>query len=138
MGIDLFMEDEQGIKLAEVLDPHGCIGRIVSLFGDKSPGPLHFIDPYGDTVFNQLQIPLLIRELEAARDLVTDDAVARLARQEIEDALKANWDHSVIQSIESPSRTLSAPDIRACLESIIDLANRAQGQPHTYLKFYGD
>ena len=68
MGVNLYMEDEDGAQLAEVLDPQGFVGRIV----------------------------------------------------------------------ESSNRTLSPSDIGAHLERVLDLARRAQGEVHTYLKFYGD
>jgi hypothetical protein len=107
MGVDLYMENEGGTKLGEVLDPHGLISRVVSLFGNETTTLLRFIDPYGDTVFNQLQIPVLIRELETVRILLTDDIIGALAQQELEDARKANWAPTVVQYIESSNRSLS-------------------------------
>jgi len=138
MGVNLYMEDEAGAKLAEVLDPRGFVGCIVSLAGNENTVCLRFIDPYGDTVFNQLQIPVLIRELEAARGLISDERVTQIGQHEIESARRAKWAPTVIQSIESSNRTLAASDIRAHLERVLDLARRAQGKVHTYLKFYGD
>jgi len=138
MGVNLFTEDERGARLAELLDPHGFVGCIVALAGHEKTVCLRFVDPYGDTLFNQLQIPVLIRELEAARDLITDERVAELGQEKLESARKAGWAPMVIQSIESSNRTLTATDIRAHLERVLNLARRTQGKAHTYLKFYGD
>lgn len=138
MGVDLYLEDEEGAKLAGIPDPHGYVGCIVSLAGCEHPVCVRFIDLYGDTVFNQIQIPVLIKELESARDLITDERVASLGQQKLEDARAGKWDPAVVQAIESSNRRLSASSIRAHLEQILDLARRSQGEVHTYLKFYGD
>jgi len=138
MGVNLYIEDENGAQLAEVLDPRGFVGRIVSLVGNQATICLRFIDPYGNTVFNQLQILTLIRELETAREQVTDELVAKLAQEFLEKARKARWSPAVIQEIESSNRSVSASDIRGHMERMLALALRAQGKVHTYLKFYGD
>ena len=139
MGINLYVEDEQGTRLADLLDPKGYVGCIVSLGGHGNTSCLRFIDPYGDTVFNQLQVPILIRELEATRDLVTPARVAELGQQFLEGARNAKWAPTVIESIVSSNRSVSASDIRAHLERLLDLARRAQEEGvHAYLKFYGD
>ena len=138
MSIDLYIEDEDGTSEGEVLDPHDLTGRIAALAGHESTGCLRFIDPDGNTVFNQFQILALIRELEAAREHVTDERVARLGQSELESAREAKWDPTLIHSIESRNRRMRAADIRAHLEELLALARRARGKPHTYLKFYGD
>ncbi|HEX5052840.1 MAG TPA: hypothetical protein VFZ65_13770 [Planctomycetota bacterium] len=63
---------------------------------------LRFLDPFGDTTFNQLQIVVLVEEL---------------------------------QGIVSAQ---PEPEVRDHLRRILDLAIRARGQAHTYLKFFGD
>jgi len=64
MGIDLFWEDERGKSLGTVTDEKNLFARL--LVNSKLDGTvcLRFIDRYGDTVFNQLQIPSLIGEIE--------------------------------------------------------------------------
>jgi hypothetical protein len=42
------------------------------------------VDPYGDTVFNQLQIPVLIEELEAVAERATDADLEGSVRKLIE------------------------------------------------------
>lgn len=138
MGVNLYMEDEDGAQLAEVGDPKGFVERIVSIAGNEKTVCLRFIDLYGDTVFNQLQIPVLVRELEAARGQLTERRFAQLGQHALKSARKAKEAPAVIQHIESANRIRSASNVRAHLERILKLARRAQGEVHTYLKFYGD
>ena len=63
---------------------------------------LRFVQPWGDAVFNQLQIPVLLSEL----------------RGELRNPL--------------------APEVRAQLEKVAGLVERAVGQSHVYVKFIGD
>jgi hypothetical protein len=55
-------EDEFGEVIAE-FDPRGIELRIVAA-ASSSGGCLRFIDPYGNFLVNQLQLPVLIAELE--------------------------------------------------------------------------
>ena len=72
--IQVFLEDENGAGLAEVVDGHGVL-----LGGRREDGYselccLRFIDTYGDTVFNYLQMPTLLNELDWLRGKVSDSA----------------------------------------------------------------
>jgi hypothetical protein len=71
-------------------------------YWDTSFVCLRFIDPYGDTTFNQLQIPHLAKELE--------------------------------QILAS----LPAGAVREHCEKVLLMARKAEGETHTYLKFYAD
>ena len=102
MGIDMRHEDENGEMLEELLDPQALVSRILPPANGSDSVCLRFIDPYGDTVFNQLQIPILISELEHAQ------------------------------------KSGVAPDVSQHLQSMLTLARRADGNTHTYIKFYGD
>lgn len=66
MGIEVAWVDETHEKIRVIEDPHG---RLTSFFtSDLStlgPTCLRFVDPWGDTVFNQSQIPVLLAELRA-------------------------------------------------------------------------
>lgn len=64
---DLLWEDEEGNCIESF---NGSIGAIFRLMGEHALEPnlettfcLQFIDQWGDTTFNQLQIPQLISEL---------------------------------------------------------------------------
>jgi hypothetical protein len=63
MGIDLNLQDENGELIEQVADPQGEFARLIRDFSDESTICLRFIDPYGDTIFNQNQLPVLLEEL---------------------------------------------------------------------------
>jgi hypothetical protein len=63
MGIDAQTQDERGVVIGKLLDPQSLTQILISDEANRTTC-LRFIDPYGDTLFNQLQIPVLISELE--------------------------------------------------------------------------
>jgi hypothetical protein len=138
MSIDLYMEDEEGAALGEALDPGDLTGRIIALAAHGGTVCLRFVHPEGNTVFNQFQIPTLIRELEAAREYVTEERLAVLGRSELASAREARWAPSVIHAIEARNLKVQTADVRAHLERLVELSEQARGKAHTYLKFYGD
>jgi hypothetical protein len=75
MGVDLKWENEDGRTIEEVLDPQMCISHLVLQTDLTRTACLRFIDPYGDTTFNQLQIPILIEELESVFESALDEQV---------------------------------------------------------------
>lgn len=69
MGIDMRWEDENGKELETIPSPSRS--QFAALIPDhnikdnvKEFPCLCYIDPYGDTVFNRLQMPQLIADLE--------------------------------------------------------------------------
>ena len=103
MGIDLHWINERGEKIDALLDPGFVTQKIVEAScGFDRTVCLRFIDPYGDTVFNQAQIEVLIEEIRAISDSALD------------------------------------PAAREHKEEILQLASKARGQIHTYLRFFGD
>jgi len=132
------MEDEEGAALGEVPDPDDLTERIVALAGHSGTVCLRFVHPEGNTVFNQFQIPTLIRELEAAREFVTEERLATLGQAELESAREAKWTAAVIRAIDLRNQRTTAEDVQAHLARILELADQARGKSHTYLKFYGD
>lgn len=64
--IGLQRENEDGETIAP-FDPDGIDLRIFSRIGKESLC-LQFIDPYGDTIINQMQLPHLISELAEIRE----------------------------------------------------------------------
>ena len=64
MGIDLRWENEKGEPLAELGDPGFLVARFLPPFDARDFHCLRFVDPAGDTVFNQAQITQLVWELE--------------------------------------------------------------------------
>ena len=128
MGCDLRLESENDSQLDELPDPRGYVGVVVELAAASKTMCLRFIDPYGDTTFNRVQVPVLIEELLATRELVTDEAIAQLAQRRY----GAAWRD------EAVSRALSSQAVRAHVEQMLKLARRCHDNVHTYLKFYGD
>ena len=102
MGIDLQWISERGEVRESVLDERNLVAEIVAASKEEESVCLRFIDPYGDTIFNQLQIPVFLKEVRAV-------AAKSLSREAMEHRGK-----------------------------ITELATKAEGQVHTYLKFYGD
>ena len=64
MGIDLHWENERGEQLAELGDRDFLVARFLPPFDAPDFPCLRFVDPAGDTVFNQAQITQLVLELE--------------------------------------------------------------------------
>src|SRR3546814_3871568 len=73
MGIDVHWRDERGETLAIVEDAGMLLSRLSNFFSGQSASVcLRFIDPFGDTCFNQHQIPVLLSELRQALASVSD------------------------------------------------------------------
>jgi hypothetical protein len=64
MGVNLRWEDERGKELAVVLDPRNEFAHALNEANLNQTVCLRFIDPWGDTTFNSLQMPVLVEELE--------------------------------------------------------------------------
>lgn len=65
MGIDLSWVDEHGGLLGGIDDPHNLTHQLLAQTSEESSRCLRFIDPYGDTIFNQGQIRVLEAELRS-------------------------------------------------------------------------
>jgi hypothetical protein len=63
MAIDAILQNINGQREAEVVDSNYSLAHIWPI-GDQSFPLLQYIDPYGNTVFNGLQMPEVQRELE--------------------------------------------------------------------------
>lgn len=70
-------QDERGVELGRLDDP-GFPPELLPA-NDELPTTacLRFIDPYGDTVFNQARLDQLLSELESRRAGITDLRVRR-------------------------------------------------------------
>ncbi len=64
MGIDIRWENERGEQLATLPDPDFLVAKFLPHFEDRKFACLRFVDPAGDTIFNQAQIHELVSELE--------------------------------------------------------------------------
>jgi hypothetical protein len=88
MGIDATVESEDGEVEAELPDPQDLTDRLVAPFRGSDSPCLRFVDPYGNTTFNGLQLRVLIGELERAIQIAPHpqvkshgEALLALARQ---------------------------------------------------------
>jgi hypothetical protein len=88
MGIETVWRTQAGAELDRVSDPRSVLSRYTTSSDRQGTVCLRFLDPYGDACFNQLQIPGLAEEFEAAARQATDPdlreqllAVARLAKR---------------------------------------------------------
>ncbi len=98
MGINAAWIKENGESKQEVFDPQQCLTRLVTSRWHtlSQTRCLQFVEPWGDAVFNQSQVPHLLQELRA----------------ELPEARE--------------------PEIKAHLEKVIRLVERAVNQTHTY------
>lgn len=78
MPVTVQVENEKGERQGE-LWMHPDSNRILQLATDDGCC-LRFIDPYGSTVFNQVQIPALIQELRAIEPRLTEPAMRLVLR----------------------------------------------------------
>lgn len=98
MGIDVRLENEAGDEVETLLDYEDSLEKIILECERKRSPTLRFIDAYGNTVFNRLQVPYLIREVELARERLRDQtardfaddllALAKRCRAEVNTYLK--------------------------------------------------
>lgn len=67
MGIDVAWVNERHEHKQDVFDPQQCLTRLAtSAWPASQTVCLRFIDAWGDTVFNQAQITVLLEELRVA------------------------------------------------------------------------
>ena len=84
MGIDIAIVDENGVKIEIIYDPASMTIRLLPDYSKADSPCLRFIDPYGDTVFNYLQIPVLINELEETLPQISDKVIVAHGRKIVE------------------------------------------------------
>jgi hypothetical protein len=102
MALDITWEDERGEILEKCPNWFNLWNHISDPAEIQGTCCLRFLDDYGDTTFNQIQIPVLLAELESLLPKSKDD------------------------------------EARNSLESVIGFIRKAEGEIHTYIKFYGD
>lgn len=62
MGLDVELQDEWGGQIDSVGDPKNLLARLLPINSDPEYVMLSAIDPYGDTVFNGLQMVRFLPE----------------------------------------------------------------------------
>lgn len=72
MPIKVILQNIDGTRrIGSVVDPDGGLNRCLPL-GDQSFPLLQFVDPYGNAVFNHLQMPQLLEELRMLSSRCSD------------------------------------------------------------------
>ena len=87
MGLLIRLEDESGKSLEDLPDWDNVLSRVLP-WGDQSFHCLRYVDPYGNAIFNRLQMDELMQELKRIRGVAQTelerefiDAVERLAQR---------------------------------------------------------
>jgi len=89
MGLEIQLQDEWGRQIESIADPKNLLAGLLPSGQKRDAYPmLGGIDPYGDTVFNSLQIPCFLSEwANAVSDIRTEEdralvsEIERLARR---------------------------------------------------------
>jgi hypothetical protein len=74
MGMAIQLEDQQGKVLEEIPDLESFLARLFPSWEDDGFHCLRYIDPWGDTIFNHLQMDEVILELRRIRATTTVEA----------------------------------------------------------------
>ena len=83
MGIELVWEEENGTELARLGDPQSLLKGFLPPESALEFACLRFVDPYGDTIFNTLQLPVLLHELIALDPKPLEPRVAEHLKEAI-------------------------------------------------------
>jgi len=79
MGFAIRLEDEKGKAEQELFDLENVLSRLLPSWEDREFHCLRYIDPWGNTVFNHLQMDEFIEELKRIRgDATTEVELAFL------------------------------------------------------------
>ena len=135
MGIDTKIETEREECVAELPDPRNLVNWLLSLAILDSTFCLQFVDPYGDTVFNSRQIPVLQSELSALTSRLTETNLLQSKQDYLERA--AAWPERAIQEAHEYLETLSLGELQHHLEGLLSLLADVK-IPHHYVRFVGD
>lgn len=116
-SILLVWQDERGKEIDSCNDVNGNFALALWVANKEKTTCLQYIDPYGDTYFNVIQIPILIEELKE---------------------LISTFRKLKVKTIESNYGDVSVEDVCKQISSYIDFSKKAVGKNHTYLRFVGD
>ena len=88
MPIAVFLQNIDGTRRKDsLLDGSGGLNRCLPI-GDQSFRLLQYVDPYGNVIFNHLQMPQLLEELELLIGGVSDRHSIQLLERVRELAVK--------------------------------------------------
>jgi hypothetical protein len=78
MGITVLLTTERGEVLDQIGDPSNHLRRLLPSSDDPGYVLLNYVDWYGDTVFNRLQMPRFLDEWRRLRDAALADGAVDL------------------------------------------------------------
>jgi hypothetical protein len=137
VGIDTRLETERSERLAEVLDWHNHLAWLLRLADDEETICLRFIDPYGDAIFNGLQLPVLLAELTRASANLSEDRLEFTKQQYLADSV--SWPDLARQQAQVYCEGLTLSAVREHCDKVIALVGAAlERGPHHYVRFVGD
>jgi hypothetical protein len=136
-GIDVRLENRRGERLAEVSDPKGVVNWLLSLVDLEATACLRFIDPYGETLFNTAQLPVLRDELASVRELLTPTKLQVSRQQYLQRACA--WPTAAREEAAIEAQALSIDHLESHLSKPQRLvADAIASGPHHYCRFVGD
>ncbi|MFC1483853.1 hypothetical protein ACFL6Q_02245 [Candidatus Neomarinimicrobiota bacterium] len=80
MAIDVVLITEEGENIELVFDPENALSYLTPDLEDESFHLLRFIDPYGDTIFNRLQMETFIKEWKRIGSMAESEAEKALVK----------------------------------------------------------
>ena len=78
MPVDCVLETEDGDELERVDDPTGVLNHLIPEIAEDAFHCWRFVNAYGDTVFNVLQMPQFLKELAVLRERSGDEAASHV------------------------------------------------------------
>jgi hypothetical protein len=137
VGIDAKLETERAEPLAEVLDQHNHLAWLLSFPDDERTICLTYIDPYGDTIFNGLQLPILLAELTRASASLSEERLEFTKQQYL--ASTVSWPEVAREHAQASCERLTLSALREhCNEVIALIRSALERGPHHYVRFMGD
>ena len=82
MSVNCVLVDERGKEPDRVADPSGLMNTLIQPLAAADFQCWRFIDEYGDTVFNTLQMPRFLEEAALIRERSSGEAINILAEVE--------------------------------------------------------
>lgn len=81
MGLTIMVETEDGERIEQIADPLNLLHQLLPSHDDQAYQCLRYIDWYGDTVFNRLQMDTFLTELNGVRRATRSPAEIELLAQ---------------------------------------------------------
>jgi hypothetical protein len=144
MGIDFTVETENGSVLRRLPDPRGNLTIYIEVAVLDKTTCLQYIDPYGDTVFNGSQMPILLSEFQSTINSLSEERLLKIREHRLAGAIEAEWQDSIIDSIRKSigtreTRIRQLAEVHSHIEEVVVGIEYAITElPHVYVKFRGD